>query len=412
LIRFDALSGYAELVTQLGGDPAALAKKVGIEVDVGKAVEFIPYRKMVELLHYTALALERPDFGLALAQEQGGTAILGPLEVAMKNCPTLGEALAYYMTHSDLISPAVSMALEWDATTGRPYFRHEMFVRYPPHSQQVSEHAMAALHHGLVGMSNGKVRSREVWFAHGALSNPAFYRRYFGTRVEMNMPYTALFLDEADLDIALPDTARNLFDLADAYIDKECAEIRTFASKVRSIVIKLLAQGPVTKAIVARKLNMHPKTLQRRLQEEGTTFELLRGQVRRDTALRYLTETAIPITRVAAMLGYSETAVLSRSCRQWFGYAPSTLRRRGAERLDGDPMMEWLTEPTVVGQDTTGALVGAEANSTCDAGTLTMVEALSYIRQLESENRRLRAVVGEVMADSSDPDSHANSLPN
>jgi AraC-like DNA-binding protein len=78
-------------------------------------------------------------------------------------------------------------------------------------------------------------------------------------------------------------------------------------------------------------LGMHARTLQRRLREEGESFESIKDSVRRDLALRYLRQPAMPLIRVAEMLGYSATSMLSRSCYRWFSASPRQLRGKGAE---------------------------------------------------------------------------------
>ena len=80
---------------------------------------------------------------------------------------------------------------------------------------------------------------------------------------------------------------------------------------------------------VAGELAMHPKTLQRRLLAEGQPFKDLVDEVRRN---RFLELAAQPgtfnLTQLALLLGYSEQAALTRSCRRWFGCPPTELRRR------------------------------------------------------------------------------------
>ena len=80
--------------------------------------------------------------------------------------------------------------------------------------------------------------------------------------------------------------------------------------------------------LVASVVGLHPRTLQRRLREEGTTFEEIKDGVRRDVALRCLRQRHIPLIRVAEILGYSETSVLSRSCYRWFARSPRQLRNQ------------------------------------------------------------------------------------
>ncbi len=71
---------------------------------------------------------------------------------------------------------------------------------------------------------------------------------------------------------------------------------------------------------------MHPRTLQRRLRDEGDSFEAIKDSVRRDVALRYLQQPNVSLVRVTEILGYSETSVLSRSCHRWFCASPRELR--------------------------------------------------------------------------------------
>jgi AraC-like DNA-binding protein len=162
------------------------------------------------------------------------------------------------------------------------------------------------------------------------------YRRYFGTRVEMNMPFTALFLAEADLATAIPDTAETLFKLADAFIDQEYSTTTALSAQVRSVLIRSLATGRATKPEVARLLGMHARTLERKLSAEGAGFRAILEQVRRDAAYRFLTESTLPITQIAGLIGFREPAVLTRSCRRWFGCTPRHVRRAtGLPARDG-----------------------------------------------------------------------------
>jgi AraC-like DNA-binding protein len=373
LVRADALRNYTRIVEDMGGNPRELLSRVGLQIDDAvSAAQFLPYRKMAELRHLTGLAVARPDFGLALAARQGAVSVLGPLEVATRNSPTLGDAMSYYMAHAVAFSSAVSITLEREPETGRPLFRFDVFVSPLPHSQQVSEHAMALLHHILIELTAGRVRARELWFAHGAVSPMPHYRSYFGTRVEMAMPYTALFLSEADLSAPLPNTATQLFSMADAFIDREFSSTQPLSAQVRSILSRYMAEGTVTMKAVAARLNMHPKTLERRLRDENNSFEAVRTDVRRGSAYRYITETSMPMGDIASMLGYAEPAVLTRVSHEWFGCSPRELRRRAAA---GSGSSEKLASP----------------DPPCAART--------RVRRLERENARLKRQLSQMQAD-------------
>jgi AraC-like DNA-binding protein len=79
---------------------------------------------------------------------------------------------------------------------------------------------------------------------------------------------------------------------------------------------------------VANMLNMHPRTLQRRLMQEGTTFEKVRDDVRKRMAEIYLANEIVPLAQVAHLLGYANQSVLTRSCLRWFGKTPLAMRQQ------------------------------------------------------------------------------------
>jgi AraC-like DNA-binding protein len=97
---------------------------------------------------------------------------------------------------------------------------------------------------------------------------------------------------------------------------------------VRLLLRRALGTSPVTISAVARLLTMHPRTLQRRLAAESTTFEAILDEVRREATERLITETDLPLAQVTALVGLTEPSALSRAGRRWFGRSPRELRRR------------------------------------------------------------------------------------
>ncbi|MEU1804961.1 AraC family transcriptional regulator [Streptomyces sp. NPDC019937] len=77
---------------------------------------------------------------------------------------------------------------------------------------------------------------------------------------------------------------------------------------------------------VAARLAVSPATLRRRLDEEGTSFQRLKDQVRRDAALGSLRATGEPIEELAVRLGFSEGAAFHRAFRRWTGMTPGAYR--------------------------------------------------------------------------------------
>ena len=78
---------------------------------------------------------------------------------------------------------------------------------------------------------------------------------------------------------------------------------------------------------MAKKLGMSPRTLERRLAEEGVTFIDVLQQLKASLAIRYLEEEGMPISRIAWLLGFEEPSSFTHACRRWTGRSPRELRR-------------------------------------------------------------------------------------
>lgn len=100
-----------------------------------------------------------------------------------------------------------------------------------------------------------------------------------------------------------------------------------FTAGVARRIEQELAQGEVQAASIARALRLSPRTLQRRLTAEGTSFKDLLESVRRDLAGRWVSETALPLAEIAYRLGYSDVAAFSRAFKRWTGKSPGAARR-------------------------------------------------------------------------------------
>jgi AraC-like DNA-binding protein len=135
-----------------------------------------------------------------------------------------------------------------------------------------------------------------------------------------------------DLSLALPDRNPLLQQMALTYIDENFgAPDKLFSDQVRLLARRFLDTGAVSQRDIANALAVHPKTLQRRLLAEGQVFNDIVDDVRRDRFLELIAQSAAPsVAQLAQLLGYSEQAALTRSCRRWFGQTPTALRRQRA----------------------------------------------------------------------------------
>lgn len=83
---------------------------------------------------------------------------------------------------------------------------------------------------------------------------------------------------------------------------------------------------PATAEDAAEALHVSTRTLHRRLSDEGTSFQRVKDELRRDMAVQMLTKSQAPITTISARLGFDSTASFHRAFRGWTGDTPGAFR--------------------------------------------------------------------------------------
>lgn len=313
------LQFFPELVSDLGGDPAALAARAGTG-------EEATYRSAILLLERAASELACPDFGLRLAQRQGGAAVFGPLGVAMQNSRTFGDALTFVSRHSFAHSLAARIRLTRSAEGA--FSAHDILIEGAPMKNQLIEQIILLGHLAAMEITGGRARVRRVHFRHQPVSPLRTYRRHFGCDVLFGQNEDGVLFGPADMAAPVIDPDAQAFDTITAFIDSAFPGRRPpFHAEVRGVIMRLLGSESCSNDAVAAELHLHPRTLHRRLRAEGTSFQKIKDEVRRDVMLYYLRQTRLDFMRISERLGFAEQSVMTRSCNRWFAASPTSLRQ-------------------------------------------------------------------------------------
>jgi AraC-like DNA-binding protein len=329
LVHADILRFFPDLVTTLGGDPHALLQRAGINAEVLAHGQSVGYRSIVNLLETAAEELQCPDFGMRLAMLQGGGAVFGSVGVVMKNSNTLGEAVRYVSEHCHAHSLAARVRVEQDRATGKLFVGHEILVDKLSNKRQALEQILLLGQLNALQITGGHARAREVHFRYQRLSSLATYRRYFGCDVRFDQKEDGIVFYERDALCPIVDADAQLYKNTTRYIDSNFTLIaQPLQARVRGVILQFIETDHCSKEHVASELNLHPRTLLRRLKAEGKCFDEIKDEVRRDMALGYLQGTSLPLRRIAEKIGYAEHSVLTRSCTRWFAATPREVRAR------------------------------------------------------------------------------------
>lgn len=328
LIRGSCLSGYPALVSELGGDPDELLRAAGIRrADAGRFDAFFTYLALIHAVESAAAVTGTPDFGRRLAQRQG-IEILGAVGVAARTAGTVAEGLATAGNYLAAYSPAISVRVSPLPDDRYAFFDFGVLIPHPPAHPQVTELSLGVMLRVLRFLLGAGYSPTVVHLPHGPLTGRADYLRYFSCTPRFGEPRAGFTIAADDLSRQLvrDEVAhRAMLEYLDGVIDRQDAG---FTTPVRELVRQLLPAGVATQSVIARQFQLHPKTLQRRLAAEGTTFAALVDDVRREMAQRYLRDTTMALSHLASELGYAEQSVLTRSCQRWFGSSPVLLRQK------------------------------------------------------------------------------------
>jgi AraC-like DNA-binding protein len=329
MVRAAGLRGLRGLIDDLGGSGAEMLARFGIDPaapDSDDAV--VASLSAGRVLEVAAAELDCPDLGLRLATRQD-IAILGPLAIAIENSATLGEALDCAARFLFVHSPVLTVAQVADPS-GRPGV---VGLRYGstelnPLPPQIADNGLGLLHRIIVLLGGGRYGLRSVHLPHRPLVPVARYTEFFGADVRFGQAAAVLRVPAALTEARVAGGNRVLREVALDYMRSHYpVPERTLAERVRLLLTQSLGSAPAGIAAVGRSLRLHPRTLQRRLAEEGTSFDAVLDDVRRLAAHRLITGTELPFSQITAMVGLTEQSALSRAVRRWYGLSPRELRR-------------------------------------------------------------------------------------
>jgi AraC-like DNA-binding protein len=329
LIRGTALLKFSALVSSLGGEPEEMMRARGVDPAVaGDYERFLSSAAAAALVADAAEALDCPDFGMRLACEQGIES-LGPLVVVIRNAETVAAAVDGVSRYLHSIAPDDRVELIRGKRSGVLTFRTG--VRQVVHHDQWVEKGLGVAMDTFRVMLGQDFVPLRVTMQHPRVAPLASYRDVFGCPIEFESELNSMHLPNHALTQPIRGRDAAALALAEKYLAGIAPDL-VLVDHVRDLTRRLLALDQASLVVVARAMSLHPRVLQRRLAESGTTFEEIRDDVRRELAWQ-LSATGMPVSAIASELGYFEQSSYTRACRRWYGESPRQLRARRRSSL-------------------------------------------------------------------------------
>jgi AraC-like DNA-binding protein len=345
--QLSAIPSCAGLITRLA---CAHARNSGINLlpflrRAGLTVrdiedESVPLKvtAQIDCLNLLAHALDDRllGFHLAMNMDLRGT---GSLCYLAASSEILGEALQRIARYSATFNEGVKLETEFGEAL-------RIGFAYAGVSRQSDRHQIEAWTTAIVRscreLTRRELQPIEVRIMHQRIPESGEIDSFFGRTVEFGARKDEVSFSgkAAKLRVVRADRYLNklLIGYCEDILARRSARSGVLQADVENAIAALLPHGQARLENVAQRLGVSPRTLRRKLAEEGVTFARLLEDLRIALAKHYLVEQDLPISRIAWLLGYTEVSAFSHAFRRWTGRTPRAdreQRQRPPPRADG-----------------------------------------------------------------------------
>ena len=321
---FTISPGWRIVLLDVGLSPVNVLRRAGLPDDLfGRERISLSTQQYFRLWQGIQQEADDPVISLRLASSVSMEAFDPPIFAAMCS-PDLNTALERLARHKRLLAPmalhvevhsnATSLELEWLDESHQP----------PP--SLVAAELVFFVHLPRLA-TRTQIEPLEVR-SPNLLEPSTAYEEYFGVPVQVGgrpkVTYRAtdaarpfLTANEAMWTFFEPELRRRL---------SELDETATMAQRVHGALLELLPGGGASVGAVAKKLAVSPRTLQRRLQQEGQSFREVVNATREQLARHYLTSSTISGAEISYLLGFEDPNSFFRAFQGWTGETPEQAR--------------------------------------------------------------------------------------
>jgi len=326
-VRVASAWAIPEVLRSLGADPAEVLVRAGLDSALFSDPDnLISFTARGRLLRHCVDATGCPHFGLLVGQ-QGGLHSLGLVGLLAKNSVDVATALQSLVGFFSAHSRGSVTRLEIDGDLAQLSFSvHQPDVEAV---DQMCDGAVAMMLNMMRTLCGPGWRPIEARFEHRRPEDVRPFRRFFAAPLQFDTERSALVFSADWLQLRLPDTDAELVRLLHRQLDALQSEhAGDFPEQVRRVLATALLTGHAGADQVAALFAMHSRTLNRRLQAFGVSFQDLVDEGRFAIARRMLEHGSLDVSEIAAALDYADASAFTRAFRRWSGTTPAAWRAR------------------------------------------------------------------------------------
>jgi AraC-like DNA-binding protein len=317
------LTSLWKILIAYGHDPEPIFLQEGISYDmILKPGKRITFRTIDNLWTKATDLIEDPCFGLQ-AVDFLHPSNFNALGYAFLASSTLHEALFRITRYARMISGSAEVHID-DTSEGLMLTLSDS-LKHPTRLDFAMANLMT-----LCRLNYGEeLNPVTVSFIHPKPACSERHLVFFRAPVHFDAESDSLTLATNDVDKKLPSGNPQLARLNDQVIIKYLARLdyEDITQRVKAAIIEHLPSGKVTYDKISNSLYISVRSLQRRLQQAGTSYRDLLDSTREDLAREYVIDHSVELTEIAFLLGFSEHSAFSRAFKRWTGHSPKEVRK-------------------------------------------------------------------------------------
>lgn len=328
LIPINYAEALIDLAIEKGAAKQSLLADTGIESRLlGKANVRISYEQYSALINNALRETNEPKLGLLLGQKLDidSHGVLGKAAQSSPNLWTaMGLILRFYKTRYPILT--LSFCIEDQLA----FIQAEEAIHLGPNYSFIMETTFSSLYHVAKTLSNEDRFVEQLSLKYDGEKYGENYQGFFQTPVRFNQAANHVCFPIALLQKAIGSANADLVKEATEQCSSELEPLvyqEGLITRVRQIMLQIPGYFPKLDE-VADQLHTSSRTLRRRLQDAGISYQKILDDIRREKALHYLMTGEQSIEKISVLLDYKDPSNFSRAFKKWTGRTPGSYRKR------------------------------------------------------------------------------------
>jgi AraC-like DNA-binding protein len=327
--RFRVSTQLARKLDELGVPPEGVLRRARLPTELLEQERIlVSTEELFALYRGIAEVSDDPAIGLKLGTESR-VERYDPIAITALSARSLRDALARLARYKQLTCPEELLVTE-RGDECRVQFRWLLVEETEP---AVLIDVCFAWVVGIARRATGDLVQPKRLELRGRARNRRMYEAHLGCPVRFEGRANAIVFAKADLDRPFVTHNAELLAALAPQLEAELAQAlasRAIGDQVKGILKRQLAGRRPAIEEVARELRLSPRTLQRRLAEDGASYQQLIQEARRELARHYLLHSSLELNETAYLLGYEDAHSFFRAFHDWEGSSPGEWRARHA----------------------------------------------------------------------------------